>query len=158
MARRDQQLAAAQRADHVVRRYTEDRWTFAQIGAEMGVSRQYVHEVWTKALASMPTPRLSEYRREAVQFADQRVQELIALQRQPGTAGRTYAELERQIIGWEERKAKVLGVDSPTRREVQVVTDDALSSEIRKLTAEMTAMTVEAQSYGIDLSELDSST
>jgi hypothetical protein len=152
MANRDRQLASSQRADHVVRRYTEDRWTFAQIGAELGVTRQRAHRIWQTALEKAPAPRIHEYRKEAVQFADQRVQELIALQRQPGTAGRTYAELERQIILWEERKAKVLGIDAPTRKEINVITSDAIDAEIRRLTTEMQTS---AQEYGIDLKELD---
>jgi hypothetical protein len=52
-----------------------------------------------------------------------------------------------------ERRARMQGFDRPERREVTVITEDAVNAEIRRLNEEMERKAREARDRGIDLPE-----
>jgi hypothetical protein len=52
-----------------------------------------------------------------------------------------------------ERRAKLMGLDRPEKKEITVLTKDTVAAAIERLNAEMAA---KAKNAGVDLSELDS--
>lgn len=132
-------LRAAERRAQVVQWKAEGA-TFAEIGTRLGVSFQRAHQIWDEALAAMPAPNLAQHRRSQLELIDTAVRELLVIARSEQVSPRTRVEAWGQIRGWEERRAKLLGADMPTRREVTVITEDVIAAEVRKLEAEMAAM------------------
>lgn len=151
MTRAERQLLAAQRRAQVVEMHTSRKMTFEAIGKQLGVTAQRAHQIWRATLLAMPAVNLMEHRTEAVNFCDQMVQELLLLARRPDTAPRTTAELHRQVLGWEERRAKLLGLDQPVRREITVLTEDAVDAALRKVTDEHAALVAQAKADGVDI-------
>ena len=137
MARCDRQLNAAERRAQVVELRVGRKMTFEQIGRELGVSTQRAHVIWTDALNRAPVSRIAEHRAEAIRFVDAMVAELLVAAR--GSIGRVLADIHRQIAVWEEHKARLLGTYQPVKRELTVVTEDAIDREIARLRAELDA-------------------
>jgi hypothetical protein len=154
MARADQQLRAARLAARVIELKTTRRMTFQQIGDECGFSKQRAFTVWTEALRKLPAPNLEQHRTDAIQFTDQMVTELLTLARRPNESARTIAELHRQINGWEEHKARLLGSYQPQRREVQVISGDTIDRSIAELTARMNIDIEMARTSGMNVDDL----
>jgi hypothetical protein len=48
-------------------------------------------------------------------------------------------EAWRAILGWAERKARLLGLDAPIRSQPQIIATDKLDAEIEALVAELAA-------------------
>jgi hypothetical protein len=148
--RAERQLLAAQRRTAIVQMHTVQKMTFEAIGAQLGITPQGAHAAWKKALADMPQPQLIEYRTEAVRFCDQMVSELLIICRHPDTTARSTAELHRQVCSWEERKAKLLGLDQPVRKEITVLTEDVVDAALRKAEQEHNEFVAMVRSTGID--------
>jgi hypothetical protein len=124
--------AAERRAQVVALR--RRRATFDQIGRALGITRQRAWQLYQQALADAPAPHVDEHRAEELVLIDDAIADLMKLARDHN-APRTAVEAWNGIRGWSERKAKLLGLDAPTRFEH--LTIDAIDAEIRMLKAEM---------------------
>ena len=93
--------------------------TYAEIGAELGVSLQRAHEIYLEALEAIPAKQVELHRAEATELAHAAIDDLLLIARdhkQPRTA----VEAWGQIRGWAERLAKVQGTDAPTKVDATV--------------------------------------
>src|ERR1039457_565926 len=53
------------------------------------------------------------------------------------TRPRSAVEAWNAIRGWADRKARLLGLDAPARSKVEVITEEMVDAEIRRLETEM---------------------
>lgn len=109
----DTRMETAERRAHVVE-LRRRRHTFAEIGTQLGVSAQRAHRIYTEALAAVPAMQVDQHRAEELTLIDDAIADLLTVAKsreQP----RTSVEAWNSIRGWAERKAKLLGLDVPTR-------------------------------------------
>lgn len=110
-----------------------------QIGKHIDRTAARAHQIYQEALTHNPLTsiQVDEHRVEATEIADLAVQHLMLIATSSSVTARTRVEAWSAMRGWEERRAKLLGTDAPTRHEV--VTLDALDAQIRELEAELGA-------------------
>ena len=137
MARADRQWTAAKRREEVSRLKREEKLTFEEIGARLGVTKQRAYAIWAEALRQCPAPNVQQHRTDATEFADQMIRELLDRARDPQTTPIGLAGIHREIRGYEEHRAKLLGTYLPIKREITVIPQDAIEAEIRELTRQM---------------------
>lgn len=123
-----------------------ERKTFAQIGRELGISRQAAYELWQRACADYPLPDIETFRRRQlgeIQMAKQALLDVMArdhvavnamgvVQREipnPFGEGSVFEDVSddepimkaaavlRQFL---EREAKLIGGDAPVQVEARV--------------------------------------
>lgn len=129
----DQREQAAHR-DAEIMRMRRQGHTFQQIGDALEFSRQYAHERYTELLKEIPGHEVAEYRREQEERLDALLVEAHkVLERRHITVsngqvvrldgspveddGPTLAAI-KTILDIESRRAKLLGLDAPTKTEV----------------------------------------
>src|ERR1700754_1422392 len=96
-------LNSAERTEYVITRRA-DRASFRQIGAELGISAQRVHTIWSKALRELPAQKLAELRTEEGQLADTAISELLGIARDPMTSPRSRIEAWGHIRAWSDSR------------------------------------------------------
>lgn len=132
----DRELRWAERTASVVE-WRSEGVPFAEIGRRLEVSAQRAHQIWEKALADLPAPKLAEHRASQLTLIDAAIRDLLKIARDEQVSPRTRVESWTALRGWAERQAKLLGTDSPTRKEITVISQDVVDAEIQKLTAEL---------------------
>lgn len=111
-----------------------ERHTFAEIGRELGTSTTRAYNIYRQALALIPAADIEEHRAESLQLIDDQQQMLISvIERTKITAPRTATESSRVMSVWEERKARLLGLDMPTRTEHRIISAEETEYSIREL-------------------------
>lgn len=130
------QLAAAARDRLIVQRRAA-KVSFQAIGDELGVSGQRVHQLWERILDRIPAQHLDEHRREELILAEQAQRELLRLAADPTASARSRSEVWTAIRGWSEFRARLLGLNSPVRSEISVITEDAVAAAIRDVQAQI---------------------
>lgn len=133
VSRDGQRFTAAERRAQVVA-LRRRRLTFDQIGRALGVSKERAWKIYQEALAQVPAAHVDEHRAEELMLIDDAISDLLKIAKDHDKP-RTAVEAWSAIRGWAERKAKLLGLDAPTRHEV--LTIDAIDAEIRMLRAQM---------------------
>lgn len=111
------EATAARRARVVEAR--RQHLTYAEIGAELGVSLQRAHEIYLEALEAIPAKQVELHRAEAAQLAHAAIDDLLVIARdhkQP----RTSVEAWGQIRGWAERLARIQNTDAPLKVDANV--------------------------------------
>jgi len=129
----DQRVTAAERRAQVVA-LRRRRATFDQIGRALGISKERAWKLYQEALAQVPAAQVDEHRAEELVLIDDAIADLMKIARvhdKPMTS----VEAWNSIRGWAERKAKLIGLDAPTRFEH--LTLDAIDAQLRVLKAEM---------------------
>jgi hypothetical protein len=119
------------------------------IGAQVGLSHVRCREIFMAARDRIPAERLSDLRTDHHELAYRAIHDLLQIAENPQVSPRTRAEAWGQIRGWSESDRKLYGVDAPTRREITVISDDAVSGAITELNREMAAMEAQAREAGI---------
>lgn len=123
------QLDRARRDADIVRQRA-DRVPYRIIAAKYGISPQRCHAIWQRTVKSIPIQALVEKRIEAEEFINDQIAELIATFREQGVPPRTKAEISRVIAVWEQRRADLLGLDAPKRRELTTFDTTSWESEL----------------------------
>lgn len=101
------------------------------IAATWDISPQRAHQIYRAALDEFPAVQVAEHREEEAGLADQAISRLMAIADDPDVSARTRVEAWSSIRGWCQHKAALLGLNSPTRREISVVTEDAVDAALR---------------------------
>ncbi len=152
----DNPMTAAARTAYIVQRRA-DRATFETIARELNISAQRVHTLFKRALDRIPAQAVDEYRLESLDLLDRVARGLLAIAEGPRIGARTRVEALAAIIRLEDRRAKLLGLDSPRRRELTVLNDDLVDRAIADQEEELRIRAAELRALNIpdDLSELD---
>lgn len=113
------------------------RATWDAIAKRENLSPARCHQIYQEALTKNPLSavQIDEHRLEETELIDTAVQQLMRIAIDPDTSARTRVEAWSSLRGWAERKAKLLGLDAPTKHEV--VTLDHLDAQIAALEAEL---------------------
>lgn len=77
-----------------------------------------------------PRQDVDELRAEETELIDRAVNSLMGIVTDSNTSARTQVEAWSAICGWAERKARLLGLDSPTKH--AVLTLDAWTRRLRR--------------------------
>jgi hypothetical protein len=126
--------AQAERRAQVVRMRSA-RLSFAEIGRRLDITAQRAGVIYRQALMDVPKANVDEHRAEELEFIDLATNRLLTIAMDSAVTPRTRVEAWSAIRGWAERKAKLLGLDAPTKHEV--LTIDGIEAEIRRLELEL---------------------
>lgn len=130
------------------------RVSFPQIAAELGVTKQRVHQIFEKARNRIPASRLADLRAEECELADNAIAALLTIAKDdrinpktgnPMVSPHARVEAWNGIRGWSESKRRLFGVDAPLRREITVLSDDVVDAAIKQLTDDMELLSSRAQ-------------
>jgi hypothetical protein len=91
-----------------------------------------VSQLLAKAYREWPAADLEAIRAEELDLIDAAIRSLLRLARNQSRP-RYSIDAWTEIRGWAERKARLLGLDAPTRHRVQVITEDDVDAEIQRL-------------------------
>jgi hypothetical protein len=127
-------VAQAERRAQVVRMRSA-RLSFAEIGRRLNITAQRAGVIYRQALQEIPRADVDEHRAEELEFIDLAVNRLLTIAMGKEVSARTRVEAWNAIRGWTERKAKLLGLDAPTKH--AVLTMDGIEAEIRLLEREI---------------------
>lgn len=108
---------------------------FDEIGRTLGVSAQRAHQIYRDALDALPVQAVDEHRTEAIARIDEAQRALRGIAADPDVSARTRVEAWAAFRGWEDRRARLLGLDQPVRSEVTVLTEDLIARAIRETEA-----------------------
>jgi hypothetical protein len=111
------------------------RWSFAEIGTEIGLTPQRCGQLYAQALAMIPAKSVDEHRQEAGTLCDQAVRDLLVIATDVKTGLRYRIDSWCAIKVWEEHRARILGTNAPTRTEV--LTLSGIDQQIADLELEL---------------------
>ena len=134
--------AAAEQRRNVVK-LRRQRLSFEEIGSRLGFTRQRAFQIYERALREIPAAEVSQHRAEELALYDDAVRDLLLIARDHRMP-RTAVEAWRAILGFCERRAKLLGLDEPQRSAAQVTIDSTVEADIERMLAELLAMSVVA--------------
>lgn len=135
-------MGTAQREALIIQRRA-DRVSFRNIAAELDLSYQRVQQIYTAACRKYPVQNLEQHRREEIELLDTATNELLEIARDTQSGPVTRIKAWEAVIKAAERKARLLGLDAPLKREIEIFDSSSLESEaragIRRLEAELAA-------------------
>lgn len=141
-SRQREALVLQLRADHVPVRV---------IATQLGISPGRVSQIHQKACSRIPAEALHTIRIESSELAYRAIKDLLGIAENPQVSPRTRAEAWGQVRGWSESLRKLMGADAPQRREISIITEDAVNNAIKELTSEMSFMEDQVNTLGIHL-------
>lgn len=119
------------------------RCQWKDIAAEIGVTVGRAYQIYDEALERIPAQKLRTVREETQQLADAAINNLLTIARGEADANGKFPSANARVLAWTEIRQwneslrKLYGADAPSRKEVTVLTDDAVDAAIRKLGIEM---------------------
>jgi hypothetical protein len=126
--------ATVQRRVEVLRLRSQ-QFTFAEIGQQLGITGQRCGAIYRKVLAERVDLSVDEHRAEQADLIDEAICELRAIANGPKAGLRYKIDSWLAIVRFLERKAKLYGLDEPTKTEVLTIT--GIDAEIAKLEQEL---------------------
>lgn len=112
------------------------REPFDAIGATHGITPQRANQIYWAALREIPNQQVAEHREEQRDLADKAINALLAIAEDPDVSARTRVEAWSSVRGWCEHQAKLLALYAPVRKEITVLTEDAVDAALRKVEEE----------------------
>jgi len=131
LTKEEQQL---RKAAIIAARRAREPWD--AIGAVHDITPQRAHQIYKAALAEFPAVQVAEHREEEASLADQAIARLMAIADDPDVSARTRVEAWSSIRGWCQHKAALLGLNSPIRREVTVLSESVVDKALIELERE----------------------
>lgn len=120
VAHRDARIVELRRAN----------WAWADIANEVGLCMSRCHQIFEKYRRDIPNSVAEAYRTEELDLLGRGIADLLTLVSNPEVSPRTKAELHREIRQHSESRRKLLGLDAPAKREIEVF--DASAAEARE--------------------------
>jgi hypothetical protein len=144
-------LEGTAREAYIIEQRTK-RVPFADIGANLNISPQRVHQIFQAARDRIPAARLADLRAEESELIDRAIAGLLVIAE---TAKSDHAKVNAwlAIIRASESKRALFGADAPQRKEITVLTEDAVDAAIRKVNEEHEALIAQAKANGVDVAE-----
>lgn len=124
-----EELAQRKKAIVAARR---DHESFDSIGATHGISAARAHQVFWAALSEIPGQEVGQYRQEQVDLVDRAVHRLMMIAEDDDVSPRSRIEAWSAIRGWAEHLARLMGLNSPTRREISVLSESVVDAALAK--------------------------
>lgn len=121
------------------------REPFDAIAATWGISAPRAHAIYWEAMREIPNQQVAEHREEQRDLADKAVNALLAIAEDPDVSARTRVEAWSAIRGWCEHQAKLLALYAPMRKEITVLTEDAVDAALREVAEQHAARTRELE-------------
>lgn len=109
------------------------------IGSEFGISGVRAYQLYQQAIQERPNLQVDEHRAEETELIDLAVRRLMAIAVNPQVSPRTQVEAWSSLRGWSEHKTRMLGLNAAVLSRVEVITEDVVDAEIRRLEAEVGA-------------------
>ncbi|WP_084965269.1 sigma factor-like helix-turn-helix DNA-binding protein [Thermoactinospora rubra] len=110
--------------------------TFEEIGEQLGVTRQRAHQIYWQTLREIPAQQVAEYRAEQAERLDELLRkahevlqrrhitvsngQVVRLDGQPVEDDGPTLMAIKTILAIEERRAKLFGLDTPVKQQVEV--------------------------------------
>jgi hypothetical protein len=112
------------------------RVPFREIADELGISRQRVQQLWDAILIRIPAAHLDRHREEERELADDAVRDLLDIIRDPEATHGARTRAWEVACKWSERKSRLLGLDAPVRRELEITDTTGWEYQMRAAIAE----------------------
>jgi hypothetical protein len=129
------EITTAQREALIAERRAQ-RVPFHEIARELGISRQRVQQIWNTTLDRIPAAHLDQHREEERELADDAIRDLLRRIHDPNTSTNSAVRAWEVACKWAERKSRLLGLDAPVRREVEITDTSSWEYEMRQAIAE----------------------
>jgi len=111
--------------------------TYREIGAELGVDRSTAYDAVQRAAQMIPTEGAVVTKQAMLDEMDRMSRHLWrVVERQRSDDGPGLQAIA-QLLRVQERKARLMGLDAPTRRAVDVITHDALMDAVADMEADI---------------------
>jgi hypothetical protein len=121
--------------------------TYREIGAELGIDRSTAYDAVQRAAQMIPTEGAAEMKHAMLEEMDRMARHLWdVVERQQSDDGPGLQAIA-QLLRVQERKARLMGLDAPTRRAVDVITHDALTNAVADLEADIARKKAELASH-----------
>lgn len=147
---RTSSVSAAQREALIIK-LRADHVPVRLIAEQLGLSQQRVSQIHQAACERIPAAALHTVRTEAAALADRAIRDLLVIAENPQISPRTRAECWGQVRGWSESLRRLMGADAPMRREITVISDDAINAAIKALNDEMMILDAHAKELGVQV-------
>ena len=136
-------IATARRDARIVELRRENTH-YADIAAEVGLSPARCHQIFTKWMRDIPAGAAATHRDEELDLLARGIRDLLALAQDGQVSARTRAECWKEIRQHSESRRKLLGLDAPLKREIEIVD---LSSEESRMNREMAELEAEIRAH-----------
>jgi len=111
--------------------------TYREIGAELGIDPSTAYDAVQRAVQMIPTEGAVEAKQAMLEEMDRMSRHLWGVvERQQSDDGHGLQAIA-QLLRVQERKARLIGLDAPTQRAVDVISHDAFMQAIGRLEAEV---------------------
>jgi hypothetical protein len=131
-------IEGAQKRARIVQ-LRNQRWSFSEIGADVGLTPQRCGQLYAQALAMIPAKSIDEHRIEAGTLCDQAVKDLLTIATDVKTGLRHRIDSWCAIKVWEEHRARILGTNAPMKTEI--LTLSSIDEQIAALEVELNERT-----------------
>jgi hypothetical protein len=132
----DEALARAQRDAKVIE-LRRANWQWADIGAEVGLTAQRCHQIFEAFRLDIPNSVAESYRAEELDLLARGIRDLLVMAMNSAVSERTRAELWKEVRMHSESRRKLLGLDAPVKREVEIWDSSSEEFRLRSEIAEM---------------------
>lgn len=129
-ATRLDEYASAQRDARIVELRAQ-RVPFREIADELGIHTSRVHQIWQDILQRIPAAHLDRHREEERELADAAARDLLDIIRKPGATDSSRIRAWEVMCKWAERKSRLLGLDAPVRRELEITDTTGWEYQLR---------------------------
>lgn len=102
-------------------------WTYQKIATQMGCSIQAASDRYHRALAAVPSDAVHEHRK----LMGEQIDALLEVSFEQALTGKRSLFAIDRCIMLMDRKAKLYGLDEPSKQQIEVVNYDAGSIEAR---------------------------
>lgn len=121
--------------------------TYREIGAELGIDPSTAYDAVSRAAQMIPTDCAAEMKPAMLDEMDRTSCHLWGVVERPWSDDGPGLQAIAQLFRTQERKARLMGLDAPTRRAVDVITHDALMQAVANLEADIARKEAELASH-----------
>lgn len=109
------------------------RWHWNEIATAVDRDQSWCRELYIQAMAATPMATVTSAREEELRTVDLAIRELLDITMDEDVSPRSRIEGWNSVRTWSERRAKLLGLDAPVRKEVSIISEDTIDAELKRL-------------------------
>jgi hypothetical protein len=111
--------------------------TYREIGEELGIDPSTAYDSVLRATRMLPNERAEEMTKSMLAEMDRMARSLWAIADDDSTSPALRVKTIGQLLRVQERRSRLIGLDAPTRRAIDVITPEAVDDLIENLKAEI---------------------